>query len=300
MCLNRSALDATVVNAWALAQHSQGSRAVQAAIDAGTAKDKEAILLQLRQHVAEACRSKHANFVLQRCIQMLPAEKMAFVLDEILAASTATAAGDDAADGGPPGSKLARSQFGCRVIERLLEHCQEVDSLRSRMQQLVGQVLGADAAETAALCCHQFGNFVAQTLLEHGDGWAKKRITDALLLDVRKIATHRYASHVLEKAMSYCELTDREALANAVLRASSDDLTSKMYGSFVVKVAREVLTRMGRSPPESSPPRPGRRGRRAGASRKTASKPADATGPGLPLAADHVVEVFWVRPAYQR
>ena len=61
---------------------------------------------ELRGHVLQMMESPHANFVLQKVIEVLPANATCFVTEEL-----ATRA-----------AEAARHRFGCRILCRLIEH----------------------------------------------------------------------------------------------------------------------------------------------------------------------------------
>ena len=59
-------------------------------------------------HVQQALESPHANHVLQRAINLLAPSSVRFILDELMQCVHPVA--------------LARHPFGCRVLQRLIEH----------------------------------------------------------------------------------------------------------------------------------------------------------------------------------
>lgn len=83
-----------------------GCRAVQLALDVASMADKEGLVEELRGHVLSATASPHANFVIQKVIEVLPTNLTNFVAKEL-----ATFA-----------AELACHRFGCRVFCRLVEH----------------------------------------------------------------------------------------------------------------------------------------------------------------------------------
>merc|ERR1712150_22569 len=128
------------------------------------------------------------------------------------------------------GRETARHKFGCRVFERLLEHdCWKTSAL---VAEVMGDVLD--------LSKHPYGNFVVQHVLEHGTQEQRCLVVDALWPDVRRLARHKSASHVVEKALLFCCDDDREMLKKAI-SGDSDDLarlSNSNYGSFVAKAMR--------------------------------------------------------------
>ena len=54
---------------------------------------------------------------------------------------------------------LSTHQYGCRVVQRLLEHC----TMAKQRASVLGEVLRA----TPALAQDQYGNYVVQHVLQH-------------------------------------------------------------------------------------------------------------------------------------
>jgi len=210
-----------VVKTLAAAKH--GTRVVQKAIEVADAARREAIIGQLKGSVVDMYKSPHANHVLSKLIEVLPNDLVDFVLAEIEDEGAVVAA--------------AKHQYGCRVIERLIEHCRD-----DQASGLVGKLL--DEAE--ALCCHQYGNFVMQHIFEHGSEEAKAIAIQKMVKSgggISKLSTHRLASHVVQKAL---EVGGDEVQNIIVSTMTSDDaqreqpkslvaVACERYGSFVVE-----------------------------------------------------------------
>merc|ERR1711964_367573 len=103
--------------------------------------------MELHGHVVEAMHSPHANFVLRKCVERLPAQSIQFIIDELLAEGPAAI------------SEAARHRYGCRIIEALIGLCPS-----SQLQQITELFL----ADAPGLCGHMYGNFVMQKILQHG------------------------------------------------------------------------------------------------------------------------------------
>jgi len=201
--------------AWAMALTRHGCRVVQAAFDAADAQSRLVLSEAIKGHVMEALRSPHANHVLQKCVAMLPPDRVRFVSEEL----------------GGHVREAARHPFGCRVLERLLEHCPHAQT-----QGLASEILG----DVLDLCRHPYGNYVVQHVLEHGSQEDRSVIARALTPEVRRLARHKIASNVVEKVLLYCGEEDRKQLKAAMV-GSPEELASlehSNYGSFVVKEMR--------------------------------------------------------------
>lgn len=153
------------------------SRAAQRAIEAASAAEQVALSYGLHGQVIEAMRSKHANYVITKAIEVMPVDRVGFIAEELLGR----------------GSEVARHRFGCRVLCRILEHLSPRDEASMR---LLDEVL----VDAERLCIHAFGSIVMRHFLEHGLAQHKRRVAAALLQDVAACAVQRKGSHVVEEA----------------------------------------------------------------------------------------------------
>lgn len=197
---------------WLLAMHKKGCRAVQKAVDVGTPAYQVELLANLHGYVTSAVESPHANYVLQKFIQIAPPEQIQFIVDEVQ---------DNLL-------YIARHRFGCRILQRLLEHCKPWQT-----QQLISKAL----EDAASLCRHQYGNFILQHILQYGSPSQRSAIADVVLADIFRLSKHRLASHIVSCALVNCSPQDVRRLTHAVLHDEAElmNLSRREYGSFVVR-----------------------------------------------------------------
>lgn len=195
---------------------AQGCRVAQAALDEAEREEKAELTSELRGHVREALESPHANFVLQKVVEVMPPAMVQFIVKELTGVAVQT----------------ALHCFGCRVICRLLEHCPH-----GQTGSLVDEVLH----DGALLCKDNFGNHVVRHILEHGTPAQRRAVARVLLEDPLQMAGHRNASCVVEKALSHCAAEESSALAGALLRDgdTAAQLACGRYGSYVVRALLE-------------------------------------------------------------
>ena len=154
---------------WKLSQDPQGCHAVQQALeDAGSDDVRMALTQELHGHVWEAMKCRNANHVLQRCVTTTRSAALQFIIDEIMKEGAAAV------------RRAARHQFGCRILQRLLEHCPQ-----SQVECLV-ELLLEDAVGTAK---HTFGNYVMQHVMEHGTPSQRHRLSAQLTEKALPLAT---------------------------------------------------------------------------------------------------------------
>jgi pumilio RNA-binding family len=204
-----------------LALSVSGCRVVQAAVEVAGGEHRSNMTRAMHGHVAELLDSPHGNHVLQKCIEVLPPDTMQFVLDELCAFPD-------------HGVAIAKHRFGCRILERLLEHCPAEQT----------RILVEDVIENAyMLCRHPFGNYVVQHVLEYGTLAQRNAVVEAILKGgVMQLAMHRVASNVIERALVQCTPEGRCALVEQLVADPSETLAmaSSRYGSFIAQRLLEL------------------------------------------------------------
>jgi len=155
--------------------------------------DRVALASEMRGHVWEALRCPNANFVLQKCIGVLRPQASQFIIDELR-------------DKGS--SKAARHRFGCRVLQRLLEHC-----AAEQLQPLV-EDLQHDASE---LSRHVYGHYVVQHLLEYGSEVEIQRLCVTLINEVPAVAQDIYGVAVIGTALNHAGAEEQARLVGILL-----------------------------------------------------------------------------------
>ena len=120
------------------------SREVQAFLDCCTGHEVVEMSEALVGCVRSCTLSLHANFVVQKFIELMPPHDFQFIIDELIDGNVMA---------------VAKHNTGCRVMERLIGH--------SHDEQL-DMILDAISDRVAELSIHKYGNFVVQHILEHG------------------------------------------------------------------------------------------------------------------------------------
>jgi len=174
-----------------------GCRVMQSALDLAGTSEKDALVAELHGHVLEAVSSPHANFVIQKVIEVLPVTAASFVAKEL----TLFAA------------EVARHRFGCRILCRLVEHQLCGGTTSPATTDLIDELL----LEADQLIRHNFARHVLDLILEHGSETHKKHISDAIRSNLFHNAKNRNASYVVEKALCLCSAEDTHAIASELL-----------------------------------------------------------------------------------
>lgn len=215
---------------WELSKDRAGCRVVQDAFEAGPDKERLRLAVQLKGHVWEALRCPNANYVVQKCITTTRPGDSQFIIDELLQGTHVDAAS------GPPW--VARHRYGCRVVERLLEHCSAAQA-----KPLIDSIL----TESIQLCAHPYGNYVMQHILEHGSP-EHKHIICRLLEPLAKtlgggsLQGSEYVCAVFGKALTHGSPEDRARLARSVILVPCllTDMASTRHGHVTAKLVLQA------------------------------------------------------------
>lgn len=216
-----------------LALEAHGCRLVQDAVLAAAGPTQCVLLGKFEPHIQDLYESPHGNHVLTRMIEVMPSAALGPIISWL---EGRTPAGLSRA------TTVARHRFGCRVLERLIEHCSEVQ-LRAVMDEV--------ASDSEALCRHPYGNFVVQHLLEHGSDVRRREVLKQMMPGIPMLAMHRTASHVVQKALDFCDEDSQGFIVASLLEAPSPnsllEIAVSRYGSFVAEQLSTVTCTPGGS-----------------------------------------------------
>eukprot|EP00927_Polykrikos_kofoidii_P020225 TRINITY_DN19538_c0_g1_i1.p1 TRINITY_DN19538_c0_g1~~TRINITY_DN19538_c0_g1_i1.p1 ORF type:complete len:309 (-),score=51.39 TRINITY_DN19538_c0_g1_i1:231-1082(-) len=190
---------------WSLSRDADGCRQVQRILEDtknGDDEAREALLMELCGHVWEALRCPHANYVVQKFIVTTRPQALQFIVDELMSR---------------PGAIIwaAQHRYGCRIIQRLVEFCQQ-----DQTSCLVELVL----PEAMRIAHHQFGNYVLQQILEHGSSSHVRVLMKVIEENASELGADPYSCAVLSKALTLGATEDRCAVARALLKAPATEI----------------------------------------------------------------------------
>lgn len=95
------------------------------------------IVKELEGHVLKCVKDQNGNHVVQKCIECVDPECLQFIIDSFRDQVFA----------------LSTHPYGCRVIQRILEHC---------MDEQTAPILQELHTNTESLVIDQYGNYVIQ------------------------------------------------------------------------------------------------------------------------------------------
>lgn len=192
-----------------------GCRTVQAALQNASSSAAADLVKELHGHVREGVSSPHANYVVQKIVEVMPSALSEFVAKELEGI----------------GAAVARHRFGCRILCRLLEHAATSPGTIA----LVNEVL----AEVPELSRHAFAHHVVSAVVEQGLPEQRHRVAEALCSDLPRYARNRNATYVIEKALTHCSPEDQRAITEG-LTGDQEQLLSlahNQFGSWAIRAA---------------------------------------------------------------
>ncbi|KAJ7947619.1 Pumilio-like protein [Quillaja saponaria] len=196
-----------------------GCRVIQKAIEVVDLDQKIKMVQELDGHVMRCVRDQNGNHVIQKCIECVPEDAIQFIVstffDQVVTLST--------------------HPYGCRVIQRVLEHCKDPKTQNKVMDEILGAV--------SMLAQDQYGNYVVQHVLEHGKPHERSAIIKELAGNIVQMSQQKFASNVVEKCLAFGGLSERQLLVNEMLGSTDENepLQAMMKDQFANYVVQKVL-----------------------------------------------------------
>ncbi|CAD6264181.1 unnamed protein product [Miscanthus lutarioriparius] len=171
------------------------------------------IVHELKNYVLKSIGDQNGNHVIQKCIECVPEDCIPFVIDPILSQILV----------------LCTHQYGCRVIQRVLEHCHDPVTQSAIMNKIVQQ--------TFHLTDDKFGNYVVQHVLEHGKPEERSSIIQKLSGQVVILSKQKFASNVIEKCLAFGTPEERDSLIGEIISSGQtfQELMKDQFGNYVVR-----------------------------------------------------------------
>ena len=167
-------------------------------------------------------KDQNGNHVVQKAIERVPAEHIQFIINSFTGQV----------------QSLATHPYGCRVIQRMLEHCEEPT------RTAVLQELHACAP---SLIVDQYGNYVTQHVIEHGREGDRSRIIALVTNQLSYFSKHKFASNVVEKSIQFGSKGERHKIVatltvvNEKGESPSQSLIRDQYGNYVIRKHPNII-----------------------------------------------------------
>eukprot|EP00443_Scrippsiella_acuminata_P002866 CAMPEP_0115209074 /NCGR_PEP_ID=MMETSP0270-20121206/21550_1 /TAXON_ID=71861 /ORGANISM="Scrippsiella trochoidea, Strain CCMP3099" /LENGTH=542 /DNA_ID=CAMNT_0002622699 /DNA_START=191 /DNA_END=1819 /DNA_ORIENTATION=+ len=198
-------------------------RVVQELLKAPSKSDGSMMLAKIFPYTDRLLESQHGNHVLTKAVEVAIPAEIATVIDKVWRTGAVY---------------VAKHRFGCRLCERLIEHHGE--------DHAVVALLNSLALSSVEMCKHRYGNYVLQSMVEHGPAGPTKKVFEALVPKMGEMAVHRFASHLAQKMLQVdCPPADKLKAAEALIRDSSHplaEIAANRFGNFVINDMLSFLT----------------------------------------------------------
>ncbi|XP_017599220.1 PREDICTED: pumilio homolog 1 [Corvus brachyrhynchos] len=199
-----------------LALQMYGCRVIQKALEFIPPDQQNEMVRELDGHVLKCVKDQNGNHVVQKCIECVQPQSLQFIIDAF------------------KGQLAFPHPYGCRVIQRILEHCLPEQTL---------PILEELHQHTEQLVQDQYGNYVIQHVLEHGRPEDKSKIVAEIRGNVLVLSQHKFASNVVEKCVTHASRTERAMLIDEVC-TMNDGPHSALYTMMKDQYANYVVQKM--------------------------------------------------------
>jgi len=195
-----------------------GCRVVQKALEHIQEEQQAKLIKELDGNVLKCVKDQNGNHVIQKAIERVTPEHIQFIIDAFHGQVYS----------------LATHPYGCRVIQRIFENCtNEHDSLLEELHHY-----------TFNLIQDQYGNYVIQHVLEHGEPEDKSLVISKVMGQILILSKHKFASNVIEKCVTNGTREERQKMIDEVIKVKSDgssDLINMMKDQFANYVVQKML-----------------------------------------------------------
>jgi len=194
-----------------LMKHMQGSRVVQAALDALPQRAAEGLVDELQGHVASTAMSVNGSWSVCTAFKVTKAH---FIVREIAESI----------------GLLATHQSGSRAVQKILPEAasHEVDT-----QCILVALNATSTDELSRLAVDQYGNYVIQHALRIALPAARAELVALLLPALPKLATSKAGSNVAEAVIG-CATPQQLGTAGSLLQGCGIDLATHCFGKHVI------------------------------------------------------------------
>lgn len=204
------------------------------------------LITEFHGHVIQLIEDQNGNHVCQKLIEVLSKRSKArpssedggrniyckqieFVLADVVANV----------------ARLSCHPYGCRVLQRILEHC---------VTSQTNEVLVTISERKAVLLGDQYGNYVIQHVLQYGRVEDREGILNLVLErgnGVLKLSRQKFASNVVEKLLKYGTPDQRRRVLIEMLKEVNEDeaegptaivllMVRDPYANYVVQTMLDV------------------------------------------------------------
>ena len=204
-----------------LMKHAQGSRVVQAALDALPPSVVGNLIAELQGHVVECAETTNGSWSVVAAFKHTHAS---FIVAEVASAVM----------------RLSTQQSGTRVVQRILP---EATSHEVDVTPVLRALVAAGPKQLAALADDQYGNYVVQISLRISSATPvlQARLVELMLPSLPSLSTSKAGSNVAEMLIS-CAGACQIRQARDRLDSCATDLSTHCFGKHVMQTLQKRLT----------------------------------------------------------
>lgn len=184
------------------------------------------IVHELNGSVQACLEDGNGNHVIQQIIKCVPMEHLGRMMDFFIGQV----------------EYLSSHKFGCRIVQRLLDHCLPQDK---------ALILERLHRRAPTLIMDQFGNYVPQHVIANGDRADRDRIIEVVKTHLIGFSRQKFASNVVEKCLEHgTEHQRRDIMRQLTARNEKgrtllSELLRDPFGNYVIRKKSKPLCRSG-------------------------------------------------------
>lgn len=174
---------------------------------------------ELEPEILKVVKDQNGNHVVQKIIELVPRQHIDFIMNCFKNRVC----------------ELSTHGYGCRVIQRVLEHGAEADKV----------VIMAELHQHAQqLIPDNYGNYVAQHVIRKGSPEDASKMIATVTKDLIHYSKHKFASNVVEKCIEKASVEELRRIREAasVTGPNPEDLSSPLallikdqFGNYVIR-----------------------------------------------------------------
>lgn len=196
---------------------------MQQALEHVLVEQQAELIQELEPDILKVVKDQNGNHVVQKIIELVPRQHIGFILDCFRGRV----------------SELASHTYGCRVIQRVLEHGTEFD------KAVIMEELHSCAQ---LLITDQYGNYVIQHVVQHGRPEDKSKMIQIVTNQLVTLSKHKFASNVVEKCIEHGNDEERRSIITGLTAGATDGnsllqlIMKDQYGNYVIRECRTPST----------------------------------------------------------
>uniref|UniRef100_A0A672S0E4 Pumilio homolog 1 n=1 Tax=Sinocyclocheilus grahami TaxID=75366 RepID=A0A672S0E4_SINGR len=228
-------------------QDQHGSRFIQLKLERASPAERQLVFNEILQAAYQLMVDVFGNYVIQKFFEVIRIKTFIYIGLVLHAVQAVSKTQNNSASVVKFISLLALAErirghvfalsthpYGCRVIQRILEHCLPEQTL---------PILEEIHQHTEQLVQDQYGNYVIQHVLEHGRAEDKSKIVSEIRGNVLGLSQHKFASNVVEKCVTHSLRAERAMLIDEVC-SMADGPHSALYTMMKDQYANYVVQKM--------------------------------------------------------